>query len=311
MAIIHAHLAELSGERVKITESKMLTDLVSGDSREVDTCLEASVAGHKIIVSIECRDWGRRQTVEWVEQALAKHSTLATNRLVLVSSSGFTGQAQSKAKANGITLLELHSDTDAIRAEIVGNLNSLWVKRFDLSPKRCKFVFENKNDDPNTPAITDTDVYRSDGTRLYPLSSLIETLIQSMNIDNDSMRNAAGSENSFTYVVEPALGPDPNSEETLEVYMKAETSTGPELRKAIKIEISGEVRVTVSEMGLKHGKLASYDAEGTEPDNAGHAYGTAEVGDTEILFVATETAEGQKHTSIRSTPISNKTNPKR
>ncbi|MEE2062275.1 hypothetical protein [Rhodococcus artemisiae] len=309
VAIIHAHLAELSDDQVEITESKMLTDLVSGESREVDTCLETHIAGHKMVVSIESRDWKRKQTVEWVEQAIAKHQTLATNRLVLVSSSGFTGQAHSKAKTNGITLLELDSEISSIRAEIVGNLNSLWVKRFDLTPTNCKVIFGHSNEGPDTLTILETDVFRIDGTPLYSIFDLVEFLIRSMNIDNDAMRDATGTESRFALNLDPAHGVDPESGEPLDIYMNTEGATGSSTQKITRIEISGNVRVTNVEMHLKHGKLKSNGQDAADFDNTGHAYGTAVVKDTEIIFVATENAEGKKQTSMRSNPISAKAKP--
>ena len=49
-------LTEILGKD-KTTPSAMLPDLaVPGASREVDICAEGEVAGHKVLVGIECRD---------------------------------------------------------------------------------------------------------------------------------------------------------------------------------------------------------------------------------------------------------------
>jgi hypothetical protein len=55
-------------ESMTVTPSAMLTDIVTGESREVDISVETEVAEHKVIVGIECRDWKRPQTVQWVEE---------------------------------------------------------------------------------------------------------------------------------------------------------------------------------------------------------------------------------------------------
>ena len=86
-------LTEILGKD-KTTPSAMLPDLaVPGASREVDICAEGEVAGHKVLVGIECRASKRPQTVEWVEAMHGKHSHLPTSKLVLVSSSGFSRNA--------------------------------------------------------------------------------------------------------------------------------------------------------------------------------------------------------------------------
>lgn len=72
VTIIHSH----SSEGAIVTESKMLLDLVSGEEREVDTCIETSVAGHSVIISIECRDHARPQSVGWIEEMHSKYSRL-------------------------------------------------------------------------------------------------------------------------------------------------------------------------------------------------------------------------------------------
>jgi hypothetical protein len=96
--MIQSHIAG----RAKVAESAELTDLVTGESREVDVCIETQVAGRQIIVSIECRDQARKQAMGWVEEMYAKHSRLPTDHLVLVSSSGFTPNALTVARSYNI-----------------------------------------------------------------------------------------------------------------------------------------------------------------------------------------------------------------
>src|SRR5687768_1077461 len=81
------------GPEITVTESKMLTDLVTGTEREVDICLEATVAGHNVAIGIECNEKGRRAGPGWVQEMRGKHERLPT-ALVLVSKSGFTKEAE-------------------------------------------------------------------------------------------------------------------------------------------------------------------------------------------------------------------------
>ncbi len=67
-------------------ESVELMEIASTETREVDVVAIGEVAGHQTVVCIECRDWKRPQTVEWVEQARTKFDDLGANVRGLVSS---------------------------------------------------------------------------------------------------------------------------------------------------------------------------------------------------------------------------------
>jgi len=85
-----------------VTESKMLIDKITGDEREVDVVLETNIAGHDIIISIECVDRKRKMGVKWVEEMKTKHDSLPTDKLVLCSRTGFAKSALKKAEHYGI-----------------------------------------------------------------------------------------------------------------------------------------------------------------------------------------------------------------
>lgn len=52
----------LAGSAHTVTESKMLRDRISGQEREVDIVIESEVAGHNIVISVECREQGEART---------------------------------------------------------------------------------------------------------------------------------------------------------------------------------------------------------------------------------------------------------
>jgi hypothetical protein len=83
----------------KVTESEMLVDLVTGQTREVDIVAKRTLMEHQLVLSVECRDHKRAADVTWVEALAKKHEHLPTSKLVLWSRSGFTQQALLKAKA--------------------------------------------------------------------------------------------------------------------------------------------------------------------------------------------------------------------
>jgi hypothetical protein len=107
--LIHHQLAN----DAVVTESKFLRDSAAEAEREVDIVIETTVGEYSLTISIECRDRGRVADIEWVEQMIAKHHTLPTNKLILISSSGFTKRAAKKAQAQGVQTLSLSQAAQA------------------------------------------------------------------------------------------------------------------------------------------------------------------------------------------------------
>ena len=85
--LVRQHFAQPG---VTITESKELRDDRLGIDREVDIVIEGELDGEPMVISVEVVEHGRPATLPWVEQMLRKHRNLPTNRLLLVSKSGFS-----------------------------------------------------------------------------------------------------------------------------------------------------------------------------------------------------------------------------
>lgn len=94
-------------ENGKVVESALLTDKVTGENREVDILLSISVATYPIMIGLEVIDRNRKADVQWVEQMHSKHLNLPTDKVVLVSRSGFYKPALTKAHFYGIETITL------------------------------------------------------------------------------------------------------------------------------------------------------------------------------------------------------------
>jgi predicted Mrr-cat superfamily restriction endonuclease len=94
VAVIHEHLA---GDAV-MEESAMLTNRLTGEQREVDVVLRRTTAGYETVIAVEATSRRAPVTAPWVEQMVGKHANLPTDKLVLVSESGFTKQARELAE---------------------------------------------------------------------------------------------------------------------------------------------------------------------------------------------------------------------
>lgn len=103
LTAIHACLAS----NVSVEESALLTDRETGEQREVDIVLRSQVGDYPVVLSVEVRDRSRRAGSGWVEEMSGKHQALQTNKLVLVSKSGFTKPAMEKARIREIETLTI------------------------------------------------------------------------------------------------------------------------------------------------------------------------------------------------------------
>jgi hypothetical protein len=106
----------------EVTESEMLTDLVTGMAREVDIVAKRNIMGHQLVLSVECRDQSRPASVTWVETLSKKHEHLSTSKLVLWSRNGFTRQALLKAKALKIDTMSEEQATIPMWAKLAHDL---------------------------------------------------------------------------------------------------------------------------------------------------------------------------------------------
>jgi len=125
--LIYSIQHSISSDSV-VTESEYLIDRQTGGEVEVDIAIRAVVNDMPLIVSIEVRDRKRPATVEWVRESIGKHATLPTNKLVLVSSSGFTKQASIKAEENGIEVFTLAEAENYTWSKSVGDLDDSDMK---------------------------------------------------------------------------------------------------------------------------------------------------------------------------------------
>jgi len=88
----------------QIKSPDFLPDSITGESREVDVSIRfTDETGPKLVVG-ECRDRDQTSDVTWIEQAVTKLRDLKVDLGFLVSSSGFSQAAKTKAESYGINL---------------------------------------------------------------------------------------------------------------------------------------------------------------------------------------------------------------
>lgn len=104
--------ATLAGH-AQVTESAMLKDRVTSEPREVDVLVSATTATYTVNLGIEVIAWARPADTPWIEKMRAKHENLPTDKLILVSESGFSAPAKKKAEFYGIETLTIDEACEA------------------------------------------------------------------------------------------------------------------------------------------------------------------------------------------------------
>lgn len=268
------------------TPSQMLTDTVTGEPREVDICVTGKVAGHEVLIGIECRAWKTPQSVTWVEEMYGKHSHLPTSKLVLVSKSGFTKAALKFAEFHGIKAITPAEVTPGFVGEVVNNLTSVWAKRFDFTPEKLTLIFdppityEDGYVADRTEAFGALQIYRANGIAFCTAADYVHQRMQNVNLNQDSFRDATGVETHFTSVDE---GIDVGGEPLY--IVSRENDQPPDTHHRItRAEITGKLRAFVTEVALTHG----------EYDGTPYSTGVEVLGDQTFHWVVTEGNEGPR-----------------
>jgi len=98
----------LAGDAL-VFESAMVTDKITGEPREVDVLITTNASGYEVHIAIEVVARGRKADTPWVESMHSKHSSLPTDKLILVAEKGFTSPALKKAKFHGIEAVTIET----------------------------------------------------------------------------------------------------------------------------------------------------------------------------------------------------------
>lgn len=271
-----------------VTESKYLKDSITGTDREVDICIESSVAGHQITVSIECMDHNRKATVKWVEEMKAKHERLATDKLVLVSSSGFSEEATAIARTYRIETVALSDLDDNSAEKLFGSTNSLWIKVFTMRP--TKVVIRVKTighlSAENVVSFPDNLIYDHQGNELFNVKMLVEYLLHTEYIVQKYIQIGNESHKGFEVRWEPVS--DSNS--TPLCLKRLE----PILLRPIEyVKITGSCSFELSKFPLKNGELGGVRV----------AWATGEFLGKEALSVASKNQLNETKISITNKNI--------
>ncbi|MCE9582513.1 MAG: restriction endonuclease [Planctomycetes bacterium] len=107
------------GPSAQVDSPALLPDKDGGGDREVDVAIRVKSGSSSILVIIECRDRAATQDVRWVEEVAQKRVSVSADKVVAVSSSGFSRGAIEKARALNVDLRVYgHLEPEAIKGWI-------------------------------------------------------------------------------------------------------------------------------------------------------------------------------------------------
>jgi hypothetical protein len=300
--LVHEHLA---ADGASVKESHMLVDEITGEDREVDVTLVTEVAGHEIVLSIEATTRKRPADAKWVEGEIAKHESLATNKLVLVSGSGFTKGARVKVDAqNGkvvaLTPEEIETDPERVIVSRLGIVVAKTVKIWH--PEELVILIRLPDGEVVQAHVEDGDdavIFTSDGTEQAVVSDEIRRRLKAI---SSSLPDELGISDEpqtldtryrmglhgWTYEVTQPDGGVEDLDGCLQWKSEANNEVG--YTPIADLLIGGRIEFDVAHVSLSHMQLGG----------AAASYGRAALADGEGLVVVTEDKAGDVRASLRA-----------
>lgn len=89
-------------------------------NRQIDVLLRSQVAGLDILTVVECKDFKKNLSIEYVDNLASKMEDVGANKAVLVARKGFSKNAKRKAARLGITLCTAHDVSNMSALEGIG-----------------------------------------------------------------------------------------------------------------------------------------------------------------------------------------------
>jgi Restriction endonuclease len=142
--LIAAIEESLSASECEVIESAKIPDKATGGMREIDVLIKGKISGHELIIGIECRDHKRPQDVEWIGDLVGKYKNLEVNKVIAVSSSGFTQEALARANFEGIKTLSLVDALSEDWATLLSGYFEMGVMMPKIFPQGIRVVINGE-----------------------------------------------------------------------------------------------------------------------------------------------------------------------
>lgn len=109
------------GTNALVKESEMIRDYITDENTEVDVLVTFDLGNRQYRTAIECRDHKRRQGPSWIRDLAGKRENCRLDRMVAVSTSGFTkGAIRQAVDSNIETIATIKPEIGDLRDSIAG-----------------------------------------------------------------------------------------------------------------------------------------------------------------------------------------------
>jgi hypothetical protein len=235
--VIHQQLHE----NALVTESKFLKNRKTGTKREVDIVIEVTNGEYKLVISVEIIAHRRKAGLEWINKMSGKHQHLPTDKLILVSASGFVKDAIKEAELNGIEIMTLTEAENSNWTVIVNKLKELFQAQLTFMPELCRVVLHTKYGQADNPVAShQLMLYNSANEAL----GTIEQVFKDFTSNKDVMNQIYNLENRMNISCFELNIPVPEGS-----YLH---DTRNEPVAVSSLVITGQLKFSIEAVSLKH-----------------------------------------------------------
>lgn len=137
----------MSGTDIRVESPAMIPDTHTSKQREVDILVSGELAGIQLTVALECRDHKDPQDITWIDDLIGKYRDLPVDKVIAVSSSGFTGPAIDKAKAVNIETLTIEEAQNVDWPDLLAGFKTITIHSLFVSKlSRVTVVFASEKE---------------------------------------------------------------------------------------------------------------------------------------------------------------------
>jgi len=105
---VTAKIYSLLSPESQVTHNDRIMGRDSSKERQIDVSIRSQIAGHEVLVIVQCKDYKSKVNVDRVGEFQSVMRDVGAHRGILVTSVGYSDGAKNYAKKNGIDLCHVH-----------------------------------------------------------------------------------------------------------------------------------------------------------------------------------------------------------
>lgn len=158
-----------------VVESATVSEAGTDTPAEIDILISKTTHGVTLKIAVECRDHARPQTVTWVRELSDKRKSMAIDKVLAVSTSGFTEGANQKAMAERIELLTLEAANEVEWSKELLQIGLASVA-FELKLVSVALVLDGVAS-PQAPVDATAGVMDAQGLQTQTVRGMLDTVL--------------------------------------------------------------------------------------------------------------------------------------